>query len=285
MKEKMTLKTLKELQKYLAALVPVEKIPLTWNATGYTSEAFNKWAGSQFFKGEGMNGERPTEEEVAVMVKLLEVKAGDSLLDVACGYGRHALLFAAHYGLNVTGIDISSGLIKAAKRFAKEKGLKIAYEVRHGRDLKYQEKFDYAIIAFNSFSLFPLEDAPVVLQGIHKALKKDGKLFMDLDNKPFNCRYGTSYRNWYTWPGGLTLGEVYFHQDISVEASRDLGLNAESNEVEEFIVFKRIYSKEEVCDLLSESGFRVDKIYGDWELSPLDQDSPKMILVAEKEAR
>lgn len=273
--------TLKELQKYIEGLMPIEKIPLTWDSMGYTSDSFNKWAGGQSFTG--WEGDISTEEEVAVIVKLLEVKHGGSLLDVACGYGRHDLLFAGRYGLKVTGIDISPGLIENAKRFAKEQGLKIAYEVRHGRELKWQEEFDYAIIVFNSFSLFSPEDASVVLQGIHKALKRSGRLFMDLDNKPFNCRYGTSYRDWYTWPGGLTLQEVYFHQDISVEVCRDLSLNTESNQVEEFIMFKRIYSKDDICDLLLECGFRIDKIYGGWDLSPLEQDSPKMVLVGVKE--
>jgi SAM-dependent methyltransferase len=187
--------------------------------------------------------------------------------------------------LKVTGIDISRGLIKTAKRFAKEKGLKIAYEVRHGKDLRYQEEFDCVIIAFNSFSLFSPEDAPVVLQGIHKALKKGGRIFMDLDNKPFNCRYGASYRDWCTWSGGIILQEVYFHQDISVEVNRDLSLNTESDQVEEFIIFKRIYSKDDIFDLFSKCGFRIDKIYGGWDLSPLDENSPKMILVGAKKEK
>ncbi|MBC8456736.1 MAG: class I SAM-dependent methyltransferase [Deltaproteobacteria bacterium] len=273
--------TLKELQKYLEELLPIEKIPLTWDATVYTSKFFNKWV-SNNLSFAGWEGDLPTEEEVAVMVKLLEVKHGNSLLDVACGYGRHALLLAGRQGLKVTGIDISPGLVKTAKRFAKEKGLKIIYEVRHGRDLKWEEEFDYAIIAFNSFSLFSPEDAPVVLQGIHKALKKNGRIFMDLDNKPFNCRYGTSYRDWCTWPEGLILQKVCFHRDISVEVCRDLSLNTESEQVDEFISFKRIYSKDDICNLLSECGFHIDKIYGGWDLSPLDENSPKMVLVGVK---
>lgn len=273
-------KTLKELQKYLSELLPIEKIPLTWDSMGYTSEHFNKWVSDQSFTG--WKEELSTEEEVAVIAKLLEVKPGDSLLDVACGYGRHDLLLTGCHGLKVTGIDISPGLIKTAKRFAEEPGLNIAYEVRHGRELEWQEEFDYAVIAYNSFSLFSPEDAPVVLRGIHKALKKNGLLFIDLDNKPFNCRYGTSYQNWHTWSGGLTLGEVYFHSDISVEVSRDLILNTESEQLEEFIIFKRIYSREEIVNLFSECGFCVGEIYGGWNLSSLNQNSPKMIFVGLK---
>ncbi len=80
----------------------------------------------------------------------------------------------------------------------------------------------------------------------------------------------------------LILQEVYFHQDISVEVCRDLSLNTESEQVDEFISFKQIYSKDDIGDLLSECEFHIDKIYGGWDLSPLDENSPKMVLVGIK---
>jgi SAM-dependent methyltransferase len=272
--------TLREMYDYLTSRLPVEQIPLTWDSTGYNSEAFNQWASDPDFPG--WEGDRPTEEEVRVIVELLKARLGDSILDVACGYGRHALLLADSYGLRVTGIDISPGLIAAAKRFAAEKQLELDYEVRHARDLPWQNEFNLAMIAYNSFSLFSPGDAPTVLRGIHKALRPNGRLFMDLDNKPFNCRYGISDTNWGTHPGGLALGEIYFHEENSVEVCRDIIFKTDAKQPEEFITFKRIYSQEEILDILSSCGFRVDEIYGGWDLPPLTEKSPKMLLVAEK---
>jgi SAM-dependent methyltransferase len=216
-------------------------------------------------------------------LELLKAQPGDSLLDVACGYGRHDLLLAIKYGLRVTGIDISPGLITAAKRLASERRVEIGYEVGHGRDLTWINEFDLAMVVCNSFPLFSPEDAPVVLKGVHHALRSEGRLFLDLGNKPFTCRYGISDTNWYTWPGGLTLQEIYFHQDKSVEVCRDLSFKIDSDQVEEFLFIERIYSQDEICDLLASCGFRVAQIYGGWDLSPLREDSPKMILVGVKE--
>ncbi len=266
---------------YLKQLPPIEKIPLDWDCMGYTSQSFDNWISDPNFSG--WEGDLPTEKEVEVIAALLDIKRGDSLLDLACGYGRHALLLAECYGIKVTGIDISSSLINVARKRAKEKGIAITYAVKHGKALDSQKEFDYAIIAFNSFSLFSPEDAPVVLQKIHRSLKDNGKLFMDLDNKPFNCRYGDSYRDWKVERNRLNLQEVYFHKDISVEACREFSWDFDSDNIEEFTIFKRIYSKEEICDLLSENGFHIDKIYGGWGLSPLDENSPKMILVMGRE--
>jgi D-alanine-D-alanine ligase len=268
---------LQELYDYLESLIPISEIPLTWDSTGYTSESFNEWANGNSFNE--WEGERPTEDEVSIMAKLLRTKHGDSLLDVACGYGRHTFLFAGLYDLNVTGIDISNGLIEVARKSAREKGLKIDFQVKRGRDLPWQDKFDHAIIAFNSFSLFSPEDARIVLKNINKALKKNGRLFMDLDNKLFNCRYGTSYKDWRI-SNGLMFQEVYFHQDISVEVCRDIHFILGPDRMTDFISFKRIYSEDEIRDLFAKFGFHIEEIYGDWDLSPLTQDSPKMILVS-----
>ncbi len=272
--------TLREMYDYLTSRLPVEQIPLTWDSTGYTSEAFNEWASDPDFPG--WQGDRPAEEEVRVIVELLKARLGDSIVDVACGYGRHALLLADVYGLRVTGIDISPGLIATAKRFAAEKRLGIEYEVKHARDLNWHNEFNHAMIAYNSFSLFSPNDAPIVLQSIHRALKQDGRLFVDLDNKPFNCRYGISDTNWSTYPGGLALGEIYFHEENSVEVCRDVIFKTDAEQPEEFITFKRIYSQEEILNLLSSCGFRVDGIYGGWDLSRLSESSPKMLLAATK---
>ena len=277
----MGLMNTKDIHRYLAGRLPIERVPLDWDSTGYTSDSFESWASSPGFPG--WVGDLPTEEEAQVMVALLEPRRGDSLLDVACGYGRHPLELASRFGLKVTGIDISPGLIASAKRRAAQHRLEIEYEVRDARDLAWSSRFDQAIIALNSFSLFSPEDALVVLRGIHQALRPAGRLFLDLDNKSLYVRLDVSHNDWYLTPGGLTLQEVYFHEATSVEVMRDLIFTTDSEQVTEFIIFKRIYSLGEITDLLSTCGFSVDRAYGSWDLSPLDESSPKMLLVGAKE--
>ena len=270
----------KDIHQYLDRRLPIERVPLDWGSTGYTSESFERWARAPGFPG--WKGDLPTEEEARVMVELLKPRRGDALVDVACGYGRHALELASRYGLKVAGVDISPGLIATAKKRATQHGLEIDYQVRDARDLAWSSRFDQAIIALNSFSLFSHEDAPVVLRGIHRALKQTGRLFLDLDNKSSNDRFGVSHNDWYLTPGGLILQEVYFHEATSVEVMRDLIFTTDAEQVEEFIIFKRIYSLGEIRDLLSTCGFSVDQVYGAWDLSPLNESSPKMLLVGAK---
>jgi ubiquinone/menaquinone biosynthesis C-methylase UbiE len=271
----------KELLEHLSARVPVSELPLEWDATGYTTESFNEWAGSEDF--DGWNGDRSPEEEARVMVDLLGLKPGARVLDVACGYGRHASVLASEHGLNVTGIDISPGLIAAAERLARERGLAIAYRLMHGRDLDWEDTFEGAIVAFNSFSLFAPDDALRILRGIRRGLRKQSRLFMDLDNKPYESRYGTSETNWLAHSGALNLQEVWFHKDISVEVCRDLSVGIHSEEVDEFVTLKRLYDRDEITELLEASGFRVERLCGGWDLLPLDDSSTKILIVGTKE--
>jgi len=269
-----------EIMSYLDKRVSIEKIPIDWEPKAYISDEFNRWASGVEFSG--WANDKETEKEAAVIYKMLQVKGGNSLLDVCCGYGRHALVFTEKYGLKVTGIDISLGLIATAKRRAEENGLDIQYEVRRATALPWKEEFDSAIIAFNTLSLFSETDASIVLKGINRSIKQGSRLFIDLDNKPYNCRYGTSAHHWYRWPTGLTLQDIFFYEDISVEVCRDTKFSKDSDKIIESIIFKRIYTPEEISNLLEECSYRVGQIYGDWDLSSISESSPKMLLAAEK---
>ena len=273
--------SMREVWRALQALTPIAQVPLDWDATGYTSDTFNEEAQSDSF--DGWDGDLDTEDEAAVIAHLLDVKRGESLLDIACGYGRHDLILAGKHGLHVTGVDISPGLIATAKNMATAQGLDITYEVGHGKDLRGRNTFDHAMIGFNSFSVFSPQDAAAVLRAIHQALKPGGNLFLDLDNKPFNCRYGTCYRNWYSTPKGVILQDVHFHHDQSVEIMRDVTILPEFEGLRQFICLKRIYEESEIRKLLSSCGFRVEHVYGNWDLTPLTDSSPKIILLITRE--
>lgn len=257
---------------------PIARVLLDWNGLGYTTASFGREAAEPGFPG--WPGDRPDGEEAAVIARLLGLEPGAAALDVACGFGRHALLLAREHGLAMTGVDIVPGLIENARRRAAEAGVKIEYRVGDARSLDWDGGFAGAVIGYNTFSIFSLEDAPKVLAGVHRALDPGGRLFLDLDNRAHAVRYGGGFTDWSLTRAGFKLQEACFHRDVSVEVARDMYFDLLCGTVREFLILKRLYSFDEIERVLGESGFRVEQSYGDWELGDLAASRPKMLLVA-----
>ena len=90
-------------------------------------------------------------ESAAVeFVERLGFKPGDRVLDVACGSGNSAIA-AARKGADVTGVDIASNLVEAARARAAAEGLKIHFDQGDAEDLPYEgESFDVVITMFGA---------------------------------------------------------------------------------------------------------------------------------------
>ena len=138
-----------------------------------------------------------TENEVKWMIKEYLTNPEMKILDVGCGTGRHAINLATKGYKNITGIDLSPGMIRAAKKVAKEKNVQVDFRVCDARELPFENEFDAAIcLCEGAFSLLE-NDAEnyKVLKAIHKSLKKHGvfilttlNLFRDDKFDPMTCR-------------------------------------------------------------------------------------------------
>jgi 2-polyprenyl-3-methyl-5-hydroxy-6-metoxy-1,4-benzoquinol methylase len=166
------------------------------------SESMNpKWY-KELFEEMGIEYEdypftKNTEYEVKWMIKEYLTNPVMKILDVGCGTGRHAINLATKGYKNITGIDLSPSLIRAAKKVAKEKNVQVDFRVCDARELLFENEFDAAIcLCEGAFGLLE-NDAEnyKVLSAIHKSLKKHGifilttlNLFRDAEFDPMTCR-------------------------------------------------------------------------------------------------
>lgn len=114
------------------------------------SNWFTSWFNTPFYHI--LYKDRDASEAEAFMETLtayLNVPEGASVLDLACGKGRHSI-YLNQIGYDVTGLDLSEQSIAHAKNFENEQ---LHFDV-HDMSLPYHQQFDAVFNLFTSFGYF-----------------------------------------------------------------------------------------------------------------------------------
>ncbi len=106
---------------------------------------------------------------------LLNIKEGQSLLDIACGNGNFSKRLA-ELGANVVAIDYSAKMIERAKIRTKEYTNQIDYKVIDATSYEQLselgiEKFDSAVA---NMALMDIADISPLVKSLHKMIKSNG---------------------------------------------------------------------------------------------------------------
>jgi SAM-dependent methyltransferase len=103
------------------------------------------------------------------------------MLDLGCGTGRHAVIFAGH-GFDVTGVDQSEPMVARARDRAAQMKLGAIPEFLSGdiRNFSGKSPFDAALMNFNVIGYMTSnDDALGALGAARKNLRQDGLLIAD----------------------------------------------------------------------------------------------------------
>ena len=88
-----------------------------------------------YFYSEKLTEER-TDKEVNFLVRVPELDKPKRILDLACGFGRHAIKLA-ELGHNVVGIDMMEGLLDITRKSANEKEVRQFLKYASTKIFKY----------------------------------------------------------------------------------------------------------------------------------------------------
>lgn len=142
-------------------------------------EWFNTWFNTPYYHL--LYRERNDQEAHQFMDTLtayLNLEPGISILDLACGKGRHAK-YLHDLGFQVTGLDLSEASIKEASEFSTE-GLVFK---QHDMREPIGQQFDAVFNLFTSFGYFSDDNDHVkALQSIQGALAENGLAVIDFMN-------------------------------------------------------------------------------------------------------
>ena len=93
---------------------------------------------------QNMSWVEDTNRQVDFLIKQLQLKGTEKILDLACEFGRHSLEFARR-GYDVTGIDITPAYIDYANEQAKKENLNAKFLCQDIRGITFDKEFDVVL--------------------------------------------------------------------------------------------------------------------------------------------
>ena len=219
--------------------------------------------------------------EVDFLVEHLRLAAGQRILDLGCGTGRHALELARR-GCHVTGVDLSDGMLAQARQRAQAEGLagRLTFEQADATRYTAAAPFDRAYcVCEGAFGLIgtgsdPQEHNLAVLRSLYSALKPGGRLLLTALNA---LRHIRQFQ-----PADVAAG--LFDPATLVQTSRmTTGAGDDALTVE---VAERGFVIPELRLMLQVTGFAVEHIGGGtagrWGVRPLELDEYEILALAHK---
>lgn len=243
---------------------------MTWYKDWFNSENYSK-----VYKH---RDETEAKRLVDLIEKLVNLKVQSSVLDMACGAGRHAIAFAKN-GFKVTAVDLSQRLIEEAKKNASDTRVKINFVLSDILEYETDLQFDLIVNLFTSIGYFENDDENCgVIKKAFSLLKKDGYFVLDYFNKEFLIK-------------NLVPTSIYSENGSKITQNRSISGNRVVKKItiekdgsfDEFYESVRLYSYEEMSRMLIQTGFNIKKEMGDFYGNPFEiGNSPRLIFFAMK---
>ena len=136
------------------------------------------------------------------IVKKLDIKQGQKILEVGCGWGGMALEIAKQKGCEVTGISLSKNQINYCKKKSKELGLdnQVNFELADYREIKGEYDRIYSVGMFEHVGK---KFYKVFFESMNRLLKNDGIFLLHTIGVVDKPSPPNKFINKYIFPGGV----------------------------------------------------------------------------------
>lgn len=210
-----------------------------------------------------------TTHEVEFLVEGLGLKAGDRLLDVGMGPGRHAIGFAKR-GLEVVGIDISEEFVGLAREAARSEGVSASFFVMDAHHMPFEEEFDAVVsICEGAFSL-GLDDLAII-RGMSRALRPQGMAAIAAVNLLYVCKHLSD-------DGELDAATLLYREISEVKGA--------DGTTQTFEMWNSPYTPRELRWIANGAALEPLSVWGiapgDYRKVPPSDDHPELLMIAEK---
>ena len=221
-----------------------------------------------------------TGKEVDFMLQYFNLKPGDKVLDIMCGYGRHAIGLAKK-GIAVTAVDNLKDYISEIKQTAKNENLPVNAVEADVVQYKSNDVFDLAICMGNSMNFFGHEDAQNLISNISSCLKPGGHYLINSWSIAEIAIKNFKEKSWSEINGMkfLTDSKFCFHptriETESIMIAPDGGTETKT-------AIDYILSISEIEAMLNKAGFTLKEVYSIPGKKKFSLGEPRAYIVAEK---
>ena len=230
----------------------------------------------------------------------LALETGGPLLELGCGTGR-VLLPVARAGIEITGLDLSKGMLHVLKRRLTEERPEVQARVRlvegDMRSFDLGQQFALVTIPFRPFQhLTTIEDEITCLATIRRHLRPGGLLVLDLFNPSMPALTDNSRFNESSPEHGLQLpdGRQFYRTWRLVD--RNFFTQVQQVEMYYYVTYPdggqeravhafpmRWLFRWEAEHLLARCGFQVEHLYAGYDKSEYGSKYPgELIFIASK---
>jgi SAM-dependent methyltransferase len=230
-----------------------------------------------YFYGDSLSDDR-SDLEVVGLVQTAGLDTPLRILDVPCGFGRHANRLAA-LGHHVTGVDLYPGFLDLARRDAATRGVQADFRQGDMRHLDFEAEFDRVMMLFTSFGYFEDDDNFHVLENVARALVPGGWFILDIPNRD-NFIKSIPQALVTEKNSDLMIDRGSFDTLTGRWYNRRIVIRNGIRKDKPFFV--RLFNPSEIRDWLTRAGFEIVLIYGGFDSQPISADSRRMIVVSKK---
>ncbi len=237
---------------------------------------FSNWFDSEFYHI--LYSDRNHKEAdlfVKKLVDYFQIAKYQSILDLGCGKGRHSFSLA-QYSDAVMGVDLSKNSITFASSHSN--GLNPFFDVADMRSFRLNKTFDFVFNLFTSFGYFDTLDENIqVLDCIASHQKSGGILLIDYLNSDLVRTNGESKMI-------KTIQGIDFHlhkylTNDHVYKKINFEHDGKHFEFEERV---QLFQKNDFEKIITDSGYEILNIYGNYSMDSYDESSDRMIIISRK---
>jgi len=236
----------------------------------------------------------PFDDDLIMYQQFVEA-AGDPVLDLGCGTGRVSR-FIADQGFRVVGIDASEPMLKRATNRSDDPSRHPSPEFAQldmkNANLAAGGPFGVAIIALDTFTHLSTQEEQIeALESVHKALDPRGQLIVDVFNPQPDILSGFDgtviHEHAWTLKEGPIVQKFSARQALpgnqTIEAFAWYDMIGHDTRVSRFPMqfTQRYVMRDELLLMMAIAGFEDFICYGDYDLSPYEGGSPRLIVAAE----